>query len=97
MLNLPRAANGKYYTKQLFWEQSIELSEAERSIEPVFTLYKDKPNLINLGKKYVEAEDPTGYKIATELLGDYKLWTTLMRCTWFQTVTLPEHPWTFPT
>jgi hypothetical protein len=80
-----KAANGRYYTRQLFWEESIELANAEKSIEPVFTLYGDKPGLINFGKRYVELEDPTGYEVAIDLLGDYRLWTVLMQCKWFQT------------
>lgn len=79
-----KASNGKYYTRQLFWEESIELSESERSIEPVFTLYKDKPGLINFGKEYVETEDPSGYQVAQKLFGEYRLWTILMKCKWFQ-------------
>jgi len=78
-------SQGKYYTRQLFWEESIELSNETRRIDPVFTLYADKPGLINFGKAYVESEDPTGYKVAQELLGGYQLWTLLMKSRWFQT------------
>jgi len=78
-----KATNGKYYTKQLFWEEWINLPIDLRIIEPSFSLYKDKPNLINFGKKYVEHRDPTGYAVAQELLGDYNLWTALMNCRWF--------------
>jgi hypothetical protein len=83
-MNNFKASNGKYYTRALFWEESIDLSNDARVIPPVFTLYKDKPNLINFGKAYVETRDPTGYKVTQELLnGDYNLWTVLMNCTWF--------------
>jgi hypothetical protein len=79
-----QSPSGKFYTRQLFWEESIELSSEVRVIDPVFTLYKDKPGLINFGKAYVESEDPTGYKVAEELLGGYRLWTVLMQSKWFQ-------------
>jgi len=80
-----KASNGKYYTRQLFWEEWIDLADADKAIEPPFTLYKDKPGKVNFGKEYVAREDPTGYKTAIEVLGDYRLWTTLMKCKWFVT------------
>lgn len=80
-----KAANGKYYTRQLFWEEWIDLPIDKRKTEPTFTLYSDKPGLINFGRAYVESEDPTGYKVSQELLEGYRLWTILMACSWFQT------------
>jgi uncharacterized protein YoaH (UPF0181 family) len=79
-----KASNGKYITRQWFYEEFIELDNDSKTVEPLFTLYRDKPDLINLGKKYVEYEDPTGYTLATEFLGDYRFWTTLLKCKWFQ-------------
>lgn len=79
-----RSENGQYFTRQLFWELFIELPIERRVIEPVFTLYKDKPGLINFGKEYIKTKDPTGYKVTQKLLaGDYTLWTVLMGCRWF--------------
>lgn len=79
-----RADNGQYFTRQLFWEMSIDLPIDRRVIEPMFTLYKDKPNLINMGKEYVKLRDPTGHKLARKLFdGDYTLWTVLLGCRWF--------------
>src|SRR5687768_13836907 len=78
-----KAGNGKYLTRQLFWEQWITLTHEERVTEPSFSLHKDKPDCINFGKAYVESRDPTGYKVAMELLGDYNHWTALMSCRWF--------------
>jgi hypothetical protein len=76
--------NGKYYTRQLFHEESIDLPIEKRVIEPFFTLYKDREGLINFGKAYIKSRDPSGYKVAQELLdGDYTLWTVLMGCRWF--------------
>jgi hypothetical protein len=79
-----KAANGKYYTRQLFWDQWINLMESERIMEPPFCLHGQKPELIDFGKAYVEEEDPTGYKVSQKLLGGYKLWTVLMKTKWFQ-------------
>lgn len=79
-----KADNGQYYTRQLFWEMWIELPVERRVMDPLFTLYRDKEGLINVGKEYVKTRDPTGYKLAKKLFdGDYTLWTTLMSCRWF--------------
>lgn len=79
-----KGRTGKYYTRQLFLEQSVEIGHDYKSCDPLFTLHKDKPGLINFGKVYVELGDPSGYKLAQEILdGDYTLWTILMGCRWF--------------
>jgi hypothetical protein len=79
-----KASNGKYFTRQLFWEQFIELPLESRTREPLFSLYNDKPGMINFGKTYVRLADPSGYKVAQEVLdGDYTLWTVLTGCRWF--------------
>lgn len=79
-----RSDNGQYFTRQLFWEMWVELPIDKRVIEPIFTLYKDKDGLINFGKAYVKTKDPTGTKVAKQLLnGDYTLWTVLNGCRWF--------------
>lgn len=76
--------SGQYYTRQLFWEESIELSDSMKAIAPVFTLYKNKPGLINFGQEYILSEDPTGYTVAQKLLGEYSHWTILMKSKWFK-------------
>lgn len=79
-----RCGSGKYYTRQLFWEESIQLMIEQRTIKPMFSLYRDKEGLINLGKLYVQLADPSGYKVAQKVFdGDYTLWTVLMGCRWF--------------
>lgn len=55
-----------------------------RTIDPVFSLYSDKPGLINCQKTFVALRDPTGYKWATEYLGDWRHWERLMQLPWFQ-------------
>lgn len=76
-------SSNQYYTAQLFWEKSIDLPIDLRIIEPVFSLYDDKPGLVNARKTFVELNDPTGYKWAQRYLGDYEHWTRLMKCKWF--------------
>lgn len=79
-------ASGRYYTRQLFWEEAVNIIPGRTSTEARFTLYKDKPGLINFGRAYVEEADPSGYKVSKRLLnGDYTLWTVLMGCRWFVT------------
>jgi len=77
------ANNGRPFTRQLFWEEWVDLPIDQRVIEPKYSLYRDKPGLINFGKAYVEARDPTGYAVSQELLYDYSHWQTLLRCKWF--------------
>ncbi len=79
------ADNNKFFTKQLFWEQWSELPLDRRTVEwPPFCLHRDRENCINFGKEYVKYRDPTGYKVATKLLGDYQHWIALNACTWFK-------------
>lgn len=78
-----KAGNGKYFSKQLFWEEWINLPIDQRVINAPYTLHRDQPDRINFGKKYIELRDPTGYKVSQELLDSYNHWTTLMSCRWF--------------
>lgn len=78
-----KASNGKFFSKQLFWEEWINLPIDQRIIDAPFSLHKDKPGRINFGKTYVAMRDPTGYKATMELLGDYNHWVVLMGCRWF--------------
>lgn len=79
------SSNGHYFTQQLFWERSMNLTDKERSVQPVFTLSKEVEGFICFGKEYVAALDPSGYKITQTLLnGDYKHWITLIGCSWFR-------------
>lgn len=78
------SSTGKFLTRQLFWEQWIDLPIDGRLLpSPPFSLHKDKPNCINFGRAYVEERDPTGYKVATKYLGSYSHWQALLSCRWF--------------
>lgn len=79
-----KGVTGKYFTKQLFWEQYVLLPIDLRQRKPLFSLHKDKEGLINFGSVYVAEGDPSGYKLAQKILdGDYTLWTVLLGCRWF--------------
>lgn len=55
-----------------------------KSYSAVFSLYEDKPGLINCRTTFVEFGDPTGYKWAMTYLKDYAHWEWLMKSTWFR-------------
>lgn len=72
------------YTRQLFFECQREMLTADRMIEPMYTLYDDRPGLINFRRVYVELADPTGYQVAVRYLEDYAHWEMLMKSVWFR-------------
>lgn len=75
---------GKYWTRQLFYEENVNIVSGRTAREPLFTLHQDRDGLINFGKAYIQSRDPTGYKVTQELLdGDYTLWCLLMNSRWF--------------
>jgi len=76
--------NGIRYTQCLFWEEWIKLPEERRAINPPFTLYNDKPGLVNGRTTFVDMGDPTGYTWAMKYLGDYEHWLKLCNCNWFK-------------
>lgn len=79
-----KASTGNWYTLALFDETCLHQSHPMRNVDPVFSLYSDKPGLINCLKTFVALRDPTGYKWAMEYLGDWKHWERLMQLAWFQ-------------
>lgn len=79
-----RNEHNQRFTRQLFYEQWINLPIDNRLGEPPFTLHTDKEGYINFGKAYVEDGDPSGYKTAMRLLGDYDYWKFLMKVAWFR-------------
>jgi hypothetical protein len=72
------------YTRQLFWECQQEIGNVYKTIDPMFTLYQDKPGLVNFRKEYVKLGDPTGYKLANAYLEDFSHWQLLMKAPWFK-------------
>ena len=79
-----RAENNIWLTEALFYEKSIEKPEDRRPYEPVFSLYDDRPGLINARTTFVSLRDPTGRKWALTYLGDWNHWLRLMKCPWFR-------------
>lgn len=77
------SGNGKYHTKQLFYEMQYDLPPAQRLIDPVFSFHKDREGVINFGAEYVKLRDPTGYRMAQKFLANYNHWQALMSCRWF--------------
>lgn len=81
-----RNSNNKHYTKQLFHEMWVNLTQQERVGDKApFTLFSDREGYVNFGKEYVKLGDTSGYKITQLLLnGDYSHWLNLMKCLWFK-------------
>lgn len=77
------APNGKFYTRQLFWEEWLNIPIEGRAMDAPYTLHKDKPGMINFGREYVNQRDPTGYKMSELYLASYNHWLALMSCRWF--------------
>lgn len=72
------------YTKQLFYELWITMPIEKRTVEPPFTLNRPKEGYVCFREEYVKDADPTGYKTALRILGDYDYWEMLMRVQWFR-------------
>jgi hypothetical protein len=68
----------------LFWERWRNCDKDHQYCDPVFTLYEDRPGLINARKTFIELEDPTGYQWAIKYLGDWSHWLKLMKAPWFR-------------
>ncbi len=79
-----RNEQGRRPTKSLFYEMWVSTPISLRTGKPKFTLYRDKPGLINFGKEYIEYGDMTGYKMATKYLENYSHWNMLMKANWFR-------------
>ena len=79
-----RATTGNWYTTALFHETCLHQSHTMRTVDPVFSLYEDRPGLINCQKTFVNLRDPTGYKWAMLYLADFRHWERLYELTWFR-------------
>lgn len=70
---------GRWRTTSLFYETNG--NDADQAL---FTLGKkdlmvDGKTLISIRKRYIESNDPTGYRCAEEYLGGYSHWKALLR------------------
>src|SRR5690242_9742651 len=95
LLRKPRAPNMKKleypyrnefnqrYTKQLFYELWITLPIENRSVEPPFTLNRPKDGYVCMQEEYIKDADPTGYKTAMRIFGEYAYWEMLCKIKWF--------------
>lgn len=79
-----KGATNQWLTEALFWERSQNRTNSTRVYEPVFTLYEDRPGLINCRTTFVALKDPTGRKWAMLYLKDWFHWQRLMGCSWFK-------------
>jgi len=73
---------GRYLTESLF----VEKKRKDSPYDPVFTL-RDEDLItgeISLRRKYLEYADPTEYKFAKAMLGDFKHWQILCEREWFK-------------
>ena len=76
-------AGNQRYSKQLFLEKWREISLELRTVEPPFTLYLRKEGYVCLGEEFVKDADPTGYKTAMRIFGEYAYWEYLCGIRWF--------------
>lgn len=80
-----RGSSGPIYTKSLFYEQWIGTEIDKRVSDPLFSLHRDRPGLINFRKEYLKDEDETGYKTSVRLLEGFHHFEYLMKtCRWFR-------------
>lgn len=79
-----RGENNIWLTEAIFYERAIEKPRDKWACEPVFSLYEDRPGLINARTTFVNLRDPTGRKWALTYLGDWNHWLRLMKCPWFR-------------
>lgn len=77
-----RSEKGHWLSTILFYETHAD--RYNDKWQPVFTLNKDHPGLINARKTFVELCDPTGYKWAMLYLGDYAHWLHLLKQQFFR-------------
>lgn len=73
-----------WLTEALFYERVFDRAKDRLICEPKFSLYDNRPGLINCRTTFVDLRDPTGRKWALAYLGDWNHWLRLMRCPWFR-------------
>jgi hypothetical protein len=72
---------GRWHTQALF----KECPKKSDQLDAMFTL-RDKAfeGLPSIKEAFLSMEDPTGYKVATELLGGWGHWKRLCQLSWFK-------------
>lgn len=80
-----KSNNNMWYTGGLFWEVMKDRPKSLWHIEPIFTLYEDRPGYTCFRTTFVALNDTTGYKWAMQYLGDWEHWLLLMKKSWFRT------------
>lgn len=80
-----KAANGHYYTSQMFLERWNLLMPIDQVCLPIFS-FLGVPGYISVRASFIELRDPTGYKWADKYLKDYKHFEKLMEAPWFSSV-----------
>ncbi len=76
-------AQGRYRTQSLFIETPHESYPAFFTTKRV-DVEKNGKTYISLYRKYMEIGDPTEYKIAIRLFGDWRHWEALRKSGWFR-------------
>lgn len=70
---------GRWRTKSLFYEANdYQIKDAIFTLGDEDITVKGK-KLISLRKRFVESDDPTGYKISKEFLGGYSHWDAICK------------------
>lgn len=74
---------GRWLSKSLFYESYTAEDRAEK-YPYMFTLKDEEfKGLPSLKQIYLSLEDPTEYRIATEYLGGWEHWKSLLESKWF--------------
>lgn len=78
-----KGKNNGWLTQSIFYEMWLELYPQNRHADPVFSLYKPRPGLIDCKTTFVEMDDVTGYDWAMKYLESYDHWLYLLDRQWF--------------
>lgn len=70
---------GRYLTKGLF-KETCDL----KHIKPIYTLSDEpKEGFISAREVYMNANDPSEYQVAIDMVGSWEHWKRLCECDWF--------------
>jgi len=78
-----RDDQGRYRTASLF--EDVYNTNANEKYTPIFTMKAhDHRDCVSFKRVYLECSDPTGYKAAQVLLGEWEHWLKLLKAPWFR-------------